>query len=57
MGVHSAFREMMDQTRLPCEFLAQIRSAVPEIFEVQTKKKQKKSQTALKTEHYLRAVK
>jgi len=36
--------------------LAQIRLAVPEIFEAQTKKN-KKSKTALKTEPHLRAVK
>jgi len=34
----------------------QIHSAIPEIFDAQTKKKTKKSQTALKTEPYLRAV-
>jgi len=36
--------------------LAQIRSAVPEIFHTQTKNKMKKSQTALKAEAYLRVV-
>jgi len=51
---HSNSSERRTKHVLPVN-LAQVRSVVPEILEAQTKKN-KKSQTVLKTEPYLRAV-